>query len=116
MLKRKHVRALVLDRGVSPGASWHARYEGLRLNSVGWISRLPGLRGGWGLRHYPTREEWIAYLERYVRHHQLEIRFGAEIARIESDGEGWRVELADETIPARCVVVATGYDGSSSGT
>lgn len=113
MLERHGVQALVLERAGAVGEAWRRRYEGLCLNSLGWLSSLPGLRGDWGPRHYPTCEEWIAYLERYARHHRLSIEFGAEAQRVDGRDGGWATSLAQGgAVAARLVVVATGHDRS----
>jgi putative flavoprotein involved in K+ transport len=109
-LARRRFRVQVLERSSGVGASWRVRYEGLRLNSLGWLSQLPGLPGGWGPRHYPDREEWVAYLERYARCEGLDIRFGTEVQRIDRSGEDWRMLTTQGPMLARRVVVATGMD------
>lgn len=41
-LGRAGIDTLVLERAERPGESWHRRYRGLRLNTVRWMSSLPG--------------------------------------------------------------------------
>src|SRR5437870_191201 len=71
MLRKVGVAIQVLEQGDRLAASWHSRYDGLRLNTLGWMSRQPGYHLGRPSRHFPSREEWIRYLERYSEHHQL---------------------------------------------
>src|SRR5215207_3699953 len=76
---------LVVERSDRVGASWRSRYAALRLNTPGWMSGQPGYRATrrrYG--EYPSRDKWIQYLEDYAAHHELEVRFGAEIQRIEA--------------------------------
>jgi putative flavoprotein involved in K+ transport len=110
-LKRAGIPVTVLERGESVGTSWRRRYDGLRLNTVGWMSTLPGFRAT--RRRYgefPTRDEWVRYLEDYARHHGLDIRFGIEVERVERSDGGWRVESSAGPHEARYAVVATGFD------
>jgi putative flavoprotein involved in K+ transport len=101
----------VLERTEHVGASWRSRYDGLRLNTTGWMSTLPGHRATrrrYG--EYPTRESWIAYLEDHARIHGTRIRFGTEARRIDRHGRRWSVETNRGSIDADIVVVATGFD------
>ncbi|MGH3029332.1 MAG: hypothetical protein ACRDNE_00920 [Gaiellaceae bacterium] len=89
-----------LSSGVDPGifqrsdqiaASWRSRYDGLRLDTLGWMSTQPGCHVGRRLRHFPSREEWIGYLERYARHHTPRIQLQTEVERIDLADGHWRV-------------------------
>jgi putative flavoprotein involved in K+ transport len=110
MLKRAGVAPLVLERAPRVAASWRTRYDRLRLNTLGWMSTQPGCHVGRRIRHFPSREEWVSYLERYARHQELAIEFDTEVRRVERGGRGWRVVTADGELEAPIVVVATGYD------
>jgi cation diffusion facilitator CzcD-associated flavoprotein CzcO len=109
MLKRAGVSTLLLERSDCVGSAWRARYDRLRLNSLGWISRLPDDGAAWGFRDYPTREEWVEYLERYAVRHRLSIRASTEVERVDRDSDRWRVQTSRGVMRAR-VVVATGLD------
>jgi putative flavoprotein involved in K+ transport len=110
MLERAGVRSLVLEQRDRIAASWRSRYEGLRLNTLGWMSTQPGYHVGRRPRHFPSREEWIEYLERYARHHRVRIRFETCVERLEREDGDWRVETSRGRFRPRFVVVATGYD------
>jgi putative flavoprotein involved in K+ transport len=110
-LRSAGVEAIVLERTEEVGASWRTRYDGLRLNTAGWMSTQPGYRAS--RRRYgefPSRDAWVRYLEDYAAHHRIEVRFGTQVRRLEPvDGE-WRVETDGEDPQARFVVIATGFD------
>jgi putative flavoprotein involved in K+ transport len=102
---------VVLERADHVGASWRARYDGLRLNTAGWMSTQPGYRAS--RRRYgefPTRDAWVRYLEDYAAHHRIDVRFGVQARRLESDHGEWRVETDGDDLQARFVVIATGFD------
>src|SRR4051812_29497901 len=110
-LGRAGVDAVVLERGDDVAMSWRRRYPALRLNTLGWMSTLPGYRASrrdYG--EFPTRDDWIRYLEDYARHYELAIEFGTEVTRVERAKGGWQVATADGAREARFVVVATGFD------
>lgn len=110
-LGRTGVNVTVLERSDAVGASWRTRYDGLKLNTTGWMSTMPGYRATkrtYG--EFPTRDSWIRYLEDYARHHGIQVRFGTEARTITRADGAWLVETDDEALRADVVVVATGYD------
>jgi putative flavoprotein involved in K+ transport len=111
VLRRSGVPVLVVERSDGVAASWRARYEELQLNTPGWMAAQPGLRAP---RHrygeFPSRDQWIRYLQDYSEHHRLDIRFGVEVRRLDRTPAGWRIDCGGSTIDARMVVLATGYD------
>lgn len=80
------------------------------LNTRRLTSRLPGLRYPPGTGLFPTRDEFVAYLECYVDRHGIDLRLGVRVARIDRDGRGWRLRTAAGDLHAEQVVVATGYE------
>ena len=110
-LRAVGVDPVVLERADGVGASWRTRYDGLRLDTQGWMSTQPGYRAS--RRRYgefPSRDAWIQYLEDYAIHHRIDVRFGTQVRQLESADGGWRVETDREDLQARFVVVATGFD------
>lgn len=105
----------MLERSDQVAASWRSRYPALRLNTPNWMSTQPGFRvtrRRYG--EYPTRDQWIQYLEDYAAHHQLDVRFDTEVQRIARDNGSWQVHTGDGAIDASAVVVATGFDHDSN--
>jgi putative flavoprotein involved in K+ transport len=109
-LQQRGVSSLVLERSAQVGSSWRRRYDTLRLNTLGWMSTQPGYHVGRRARHFPSRDEWVDYLERYARHHRLQIEFRTDVQRIDRGDGGWRIETSQGSRGARFVVVSTGYD------
>lgn len=109
-LTRRGVGVTVLERGDRLGAAWAGRYDGLRFNTSRWWSALPGApfpkEFGW----FPTRDQYVGYLEDYAGRHRLRVRTGVEVERLDPDpeGAGWRLSTTGDTLGARHVVVATG--------
>jgi putative flavoprotein involved in K+ transport len=110
-LRRRGVRVVVLERSDSVAASWRRRYDGLRLNTVRWMSGLPGTPIPRRAGKWPTREDFVDYLDSFAARHELEVRFGVEVSRIDRAGEEWRLDTTQGPLQVRFVVVATGYDG-----
>src|SRR4051812_15801061 len=111
MLRRRGVDTLLVERSESVGASWHGHYDRLHLHTVRWLSHLPGMRIPRENGRWVSRDGVIDYLERYATHHDLDIRFGTSVERIEAaEDVGWRLATGADAIDARHVVVATGYN------
>jgi putative flavoprotein involved in K+ transport len=110
-LRRAGVETIVLEQNDKVGTSWRTRYDGLRLNTPGWMSTQPGYRASrrrYG--EYPSRDAWIQYLEDYAAHHRIDVRFGTQVQRVGPSDGGWRVDTDGGVLGARFVVIATGYD------
>lgn len=110
-LRRIGLHVTVLERTDEVGASWRSRYDDLRLNTTGWMSTLPGYRAT--RRRYgefPTRDDWIRYLEDYAAHHRIDVRFDTEARRLDKVEGGWEVDTTQGLMSARVVVIATGHD------
>jgi putative flavoprotein involved in K+ transport len=110
-LRKRGLEVLVLERTEQIGARWRGRYKGLRLNTMRIFSSLPGMRMPRSYGRYPRREDFVTYLERYVDHHGLAVRYETELERVDRDEAGlWRLDTSDGSLLARHVVIATGYD------
>jgi putative flavoprotein involved in K+ transport len=100
---------VILDRASSIGAAWRERWESLTLFTPRRYSALAGLPFPGDPGGYPTRDEVIAYLERYAGTFQLPIELNTKIKQLERNDDGrFRLQLEDRTITADQVVVATG--------
>lgn len=118
LLRRAGVRAIVFDERPQIGGSWPDRYDSLRLNTVRWMSDLPGLRMGRSLGRWVERDELVRYLQRYAEHHRLETVLGAHGAigsigptapDLASQLGRWTLDTPAGRWAADGVVVATGH-------
>ena len=105
------IKALILERDCV-GSSWRGRYDRLRLNSSRWTSKLPYSRYKRGTGLFPTREQMVQYLQEYVAKHELDVRPGIAVERIDADAEGWTLETTADPVRAPQVIVATGFENS----
>ena len=132
-LRRRGLRAVILERGEQVGTSWRAGYDRLHLHTVRALSGLPGFGIPRAAGRWASRDAVIDYLERYRVHHDLEVRANTEVERItaagtaeatapagtaeagaraaeDGDGARWVITTtAGERLPARSIVVATGH-------
>jgi putative flavoprotein involved in K+ transport len=112
MLKANGVPATVLEKTGDVAASWRKHYDRLHLHTVRWLSHLPGYRLSRKHGRWVSRDGVIRYLEGYVRHHDLDVRTGVEVRRLDRDeaADEWVLDTSAGELRARHVVVATGYN------
>ena len=109
-LAHRKIPHVLLEKAPHVGDAWRHHYERLHLHTHKAISDLPFLHYPRGVPRYPSRQQVVEYLERYVQGLGLAPRFGEEVRRVERDGSGFRVQTARETLRAASVVVATGFN------
>jgi putative flavoprotein involved in K+ transport len=108
-LRSQGRRFVILERAASIGSAWHDRWESLTLFTPRRYSALPDLPFPGDPDGYPTRDEVIAYLERYAEAFDLPIELNSEVKELElGDHERFRLDLDARTVTADQVVVATG--------
>lgn len=103
-LQTAGIEVVVLEQSAI-GATWRGHYDRLRLNTDRRLSSLPGLAIPKTAGQWPSRDDFVAYLETYARHHDLDIR-PATVSRLDRLAETWH--LAGTDLQARRVVIATG--------
>ena len=110
-LRARGVRAVVLEKSDSVGASWRAHYDRLRLHTTRRLSALPGLPIPRSFGRWVARADVVRYLEKYADVHELEIVTGVEVTRVERAGDDWLLHATGgRRLTGRAVVVATGYN------
>ena len=107
-LARQGRRFMILERGDSIAPAWRERWDSLTLFTPRRYSGLPGLPFPGDPDGYPTRDEVIAYLERYVETFELPIEPNSNVRRLSQENGRFVLELDGQTISADQVVVATG--------
>lgn len=110
-LRQAGIRAVVLEKSESVGASWRRHYDRLRLHTTRRLSGLPGLPMPRSFGRWASRDNVIRYLEKYTEFHELEIVTGVEVSRIERSGPDWLLHATGgRQLTGRAVVVATGFN------
>jgi putative flavoprotein involved in K+ transport len=108
-LRRQGRGFVILERAGQIAPAWRERWDSLTLFTPRRYSGLPGLRFPGDPDGYPTRDEVIAYLERYAENFTLPFELNSEVKEIERGDDGrFRLEVGGQTITADQVVVATG--------
>ena len=108
-LRRQGRRFVIVERADQIAPAWRERWESLTLFTPRRYSALPGLPFPGDPDGYPTRDEVIAYLERYAEIFELPTELHSEVKKLERGDDGrFRLEVGGRTITADQVVVATG--------
>jgi putative flavoprotein involved in K+ transport len=99
----------IFERASELAPAWRQRWDSLTLFTPRRYSALPGLPHSGDADSYPTRDEVIAYLERYAETLELPVELGSEVTRLDRGGDGrFRLALDGREATADQVVVATG--------
>jgi cation diffusion facilitator CzcD-associated flavoprotein CzcO len=98
----------VLEKADTVGSVWRRHYDRLHLHTDRRHSGLPGMVMPKTYSLYPAREQVVEYLESYAARFDIRPVFNTTVSRIRRDGMHWRAELAQGSISAPVVVVATG--------
>jgi putative flavoprotein involved in K+ transport len=107
-LAREDRRFVILDGADSIGAAWRERWDSLVLFTPRRYDALPGLAFPGDPDGYPTRDEVIAYLERYADTFELPVELGSAVRSLTAADGRFVAQLDDRRIEADQVVVATG--------
>lgn len=108
-LSRLGVPHLVLERGGRVGETWANLYDSLVLHTAKRLSALPGLAFPASTPRFPTRGDFVAYLDRYAETFRVPVETGADVTRLRRADGAWIARTATGAdIRARAVVIATG--------
>ena len=109
-LADRGVPHVVLDRG-RIGERWRtARWDGFRMLTPNWMSRLPGWSyAGPDPDGFMTAAEFADHLSGYARSFDAPVRAGTTVTRVERTADLFAVHTTDGSWHTRNVVVATGY-------
>jgi indole-3-pyruvate monooxygenase len=111
VLRHANVPFLMLERAERVGESWHRHYDRLHLHTPKSHSALPYRAYPHTYPRYPSRQQFMEYLDDYARAFELEPEFGREAQRISRGGDGaWSVATNAGDYRARRVIIATGYN------
>jgi cation diffusion facilitator CzcD-associated flavoprotein CzcO len=108
-LGRQGIDHVVLERGDALGHTWANLYESLVLHTGKHLSSLPGLPFSRTTRLFPSRRDFLHYLEEYARQFDLPVRTGADVGSLTRVDGQWRVRTtAGAELTSTVVVIATG--------
>ena len=108
-LARRGIDHVVLERGDALGHTWANLYDSLVLHTGKHLSSLPGLAFSRTTRLFPSRPDFLHYLEDYARLFDLPIRTAADVGTVTRVDGQWQVRTkAGAEFTSTAVVMATG--------
>jgi cation diffusion facilitator CzcD-associated flavoprotein CzcO len=108
-LQSHGLRPTLFEKAVSVGSAWRRHYDRLHLHTPRGRSHLPGLPIPRAYGRYPSRANFVQYLDDYVNRFKLAPIFSTPVGAIRRDGRGWTVETPSQRVTTPVVVVATGW-------
>jgi cation diffusion facilitator CzcD-associated flavoprotein CzcO len=109
-LKLRGLNPIILEEAAQVGASWRARHDQLTLNTLRSYSGLPGRPLPSSFDKFPTKSQFISFLEKCAEELGDSIRFGIKVNKIINNGSKWKLETSEGGLEAEHVVMATGTD------
>lgn len=109
-LGERGVAHRILERGSSTAHVWQNLYDSLRLHTGKHLSSLPGLKFPEGTALFPSRTDFVRYLEQYSETFGIRVETGVDVlcARPLRDPPGWALDTTSGLIETNAVIVATG--------
>ena len=107
-IRRAGLDPLVVEQADAVAASWRGRHDHLRLNTHRAFSHQPGTRIPRRYGSYPTRDDYVAYLQEYSA--GMRLRLGTQVHRIDRTDGGWALALEAGSLTTTHAVIATGSD------
>ena len=100
----------IVEQANCLGASWRRHYDRLHLHTAKGHSALPYLEFPQETPRYPSRDEMIAYLERYARHFGIAPYFEQRVESVRYVDREWVTTTPTCLYRSKRVIVATGYN------
>jgi cation diffusion facilitator CzcD-associated flavoprotein CzcO len=108
-LKARGLNVVIFEKAETVGSVWRRHYDRLHLHTARAYSGLPGMAIPSAYGRYPSRAQFVDYLESYAAGFELRPRFNTPVSAVRREGQGWRVEAGVGSVAASTVVVATGW-------
>ena len=110
-LSEHGVPSLILERSDCIASLWQQRtYDRLKLHLPKQFCELPLYRFPEDFPKYPTKQQFISYMESYASHFSIHPRFKQQVQRAYFDPSCklWKVQTQDFEYISRWLIVATG--------
>ncbi|XP_047323333.1 probable indole-3-pyruvate monooxygenase YUCCA4 [Impatiens glandulifera] len=110
-LKNIGIPTLILERDDCIASLWKKKtYDRLKLHLPKKFCQLPFLNFPKTFPKYPTKKQFISYLESYATHFSISPKFNQEVQNAEFDSKFgvWRVKTQDSEYVSRWLIVAAG--------
>ncbi|XP_022929727.1 probable indole-3-pyruvate monooxygenase YUCCA4 [Cucurbita moschata] len=110
-LSHNRIPSLILEKSDCIASLWHYRtYDRLKLHLPKHFCELPLMGFPQNFPKYPSKHQFISYMESYASHFSIQPRFNQTVLAAEFDSVSrfWRVSTQDTQYISRWLIVATG--------
>jgi cation diffusion facilitator CzcD-associated flavoprotein CzcO len=111
-LRRKKLDFLVLDNQSKAGGSWLHTWDGLKLFSPVEYSSLSGWPMPRGANEYPTKNEFISYMEKYQERYHFPTKRNTEVYAVTKKDNIFKIDTNSGVFYSNTLVSATGTANS----
>jgi cation diffusion facilitator CzcD-associated flavoprotein CzcO len=108
-LQMQGLKAVILDKADKVGSVWRRHYDRLHLHTDRGHSGLPGLAMSPTYGRYPSRSQFVEYLDLYTARFDLKPVFNATVKSVRREGDQWRIDVGADSHVAPVVIVAMGW-------
>lgn len=115
-LKENGIPSLVLERSNCIASLWQLRtYDRLKLHLPKQFCELPLFGYPKNFPKYPTKKQFVSYMEAYATHFDIRPKFNQSVVSAEFDlkNDVWIVSTQDSIYVSRWLVVATGENAEA---
>lgn len=107
-LKQTGQKFIILDKSHEVGESWKDRYDSLVLFTSRMYSSLPGMHLEGEKHGFPSKNEIVAYLKKYVEKFKIPIQLRTEVISVLKLKNHFLIKTNREEYQAKNLVIATG--------
>ncbi|NP_001315376.1 probable indole-3-pyruvate monooxygenase YUCCA4 [Cucumis melo] len=110
-LSHNQIPSLILEKSDCIASLWQYRtYDRLKLHLPKQFCELPLMGFPENFPKYPSKDQFISYMESYASHFSIHPRFNQTVLAAEFDSVSgfWKVSTQDSQYISRWIVVATG--------
>ncbi|WP_276734125.1 NAD(P)/FAD-dependent oxidoreductase [Bacillus sp. (in: firmicutes)] len=107
-LKQSEQKFIILDKSDEVGESWKDRYDSLVLFTSRMYSSLPGMHLEGEKHGFPSKEEIVAYLKKYVERFNIPIQLRTEVMSVQKLKNHFLIKTNQQEYQAKNLVIATG--------
>ncbi len=107
-LENAGIGYLILEKQEEAATGWRRCHDRLHLHTPRSISTLPFLDFPAGVPRFPSRDQFVAYLDEYAKNFNIRPRFRSEILSATRTGALWTVRTAQTTYQTSTLILATG--------
>ncbi|RJS56629.1 oxidoreductase [Bacillus subtilis] len=107
-LKQSKQKFIILDKSDEVGESWKERYDSLVLFTSRMYSSLPGMHLEGKKHGFPSKEEIVAYLKKYVERFDIPIQLRTEVISVQKLKNHFLIKTNQQEYQAENLVIAAG--------